>query len=373
MDTPVILHHAQYTPEQLTQFKQSATWKTTDLYQRQLKDLFSVLHPDLHGDTSDTFEKFAREYAAQNPESSGDWVYYPWSGEMIHTIKLSDIVLLRTNRNRELISLAEQATLKSASIAIAGLSVGGGIAAGFAYAGIGAEFHLADFDELETSNLNRVQARLGEVGLPKLQIVARKIWEIDPEARIQGSDQPITGDTIGEFLGGLHPVNIIFDEVDDFKLKIQLRLAAKRLERPLVMMTALGDSVLIDIERYDTQPDTKIFNGLIGDLDEHMLNGEITKDDERRFAAQTVGIQNVPTRALESLIQMGKALVGRPQLGSTVQAEAALGVFVARKILLGEAILSGRYRVDFNDIVELGSDVTDSEQRQTALKTLFNR
>jgi len=216
-----------------------------------------------------------------------------------------------------------------------------------------------------------VQARLGEVGLPKLEIVARKIWEIDPAADVQGSDQPITGDTVDEFLGGKNPVNIIFDEVDDFKLKIQLRLAAKRLERPIIMMTALGDSVLIDVERYDTPGHTKIFNGLIGDLDEHILNGEISKDDERRYAAQIVGVQNVPTRALESLTQMGKSLVGRPQLGSTVQAEAALGVFAARKILLGENIRSGRYRVDFNTIVELQSDVVDSARRQSALKSLF--
>ncbi len=371
---PIILKHGEYGQTELQELRQKPLWREIDIYASQLDNLFEILHPNLRGPVDQELKaEFQKQYSGDNTAASGDWVYFPWSGELVHTIKQADVLLLRTNRNRNLINSSEQEQLGSKKIAIAGLSVGGGIARALAYGGIGLAYRLADFDILETPNLNRVQARLADVGSSKAELIARQIWEVHPSVEINLVMQAVKDEDIVGFLTSDGGVDVVFDEVDDFKLKIQLRLAAKKLGVPLIMMTALGDSVLIDLERYDLDADLAIFNGLIGDLDGAILNGEITKDDERRYAAQLVGIGNVPTRAIESLNEMGASLVGRPQLGSTVQVEAGLGAYIARKVLLEGDITSGRYRIDFNQVVDLESDVRDSEARSAALAQLFGK
>ena len=50
--------------------------------------------------------------------------------------------------------------------------------------GVCGALRLADHDQLELSNMNRVRAGVHEIGSDKTAIVARQIWEIDPYPRL---------------------------------------------------------------------------------------------------------------------------------------------------------------------------------------------
>src|SRR5258708_36288746 len=108
--------------------------------------------------------------------------------------------------------------------------------------------------------------------------------------------------------------DIVFDEVDDFRIKVKLRLAARADGKPLLMATNLGDSVLIDVERWDRDRDG--LEPLNGQLDgvslDDLLRTGLPPDQVSRFAAQVIGVHNVPLRALASLPLIGRELVGRP-------------------------------------------------------------
>ncbi len=370
---PIILREGAYRASDLEELRSYSIWKTIDVVESQLADLFEVTHPHLAGDPNFTAEqtKFIANRTGLDKDLVGDWIYLPWSGYLLHTLTETEQFALRTNRNRSLITEDEQNKLAKAHIAIAGLSVGGGIAVSLSYAGIGSTLYLADFDRLETPNLNRVQASLADLGKPKAQVTAERIWAVNPYAHLTLFPKGIDQTTVHGFLGGDKPAAVGFDEIDDFEMKVRLRYEAKKLRIPVVMLTGLGDSILIDIERYDLEPDLQIFNGLIGDLESKLLAGDLTSADKQRFAAQIIGLANVPTRAIESLLEIGSTLVGRPQLGSTVTIESGVAAFVVRQILLGSPLASGRYRLDLNALLNLPLETAASAKRDAAIQQLL--
>ena len=71
---------------------------------------------------------------------------------------------LRTDRNRNLITAEEQHRLGALRIGVVGLSVGHVIAHTLVMQGLCGELRLADFDDLELSNLNRIPATVFDLG-----------------------------------------------------------------------------------------------------------------------------------------------------------------------------------------------------------------
>jgi len=339
-----------------------------DIYDRQLAELFHVLHP-AEPERGEALERFKKERPAG--VTAGTWVYYPWSGTLLHTVGADDLFRLRTNRNQLLITHQEQQKLHQTTVGIAGMSVGAGIALALAYSGISKSIKIADFDELDTSNLNRLRESLAAVGKPKVALAAQHLYELDPFADVQAFEEGIDEANIDSFFSD-PKLTVVIDEIDDFKMKVQLRLHAKKHGTPLLMFTSLGDNILIDVERYDSEPELQIFHGLLGDLtDEIIKKSEITKDDERRYAVLLVGQKYIPTQALASLPEMGRSLVGRPQLYSTIAVDGGLAAYIVRQIVLNNKPTSGRYFVKFSDLIGVAdTDLTESGQRQDILKKL---
>jgi molybdopterin/thiamine biosynthesis adenylyltransferase len=209
---------------------------------------------------------------------------------------------------------------------------------------------LADFDLLETTNLNRVRGKLADVGRSKLEVISTQMYELDPYVNITTFPDGINGSNLQSFLGGPSKTRLVLEIIDDLKVKILIRLKAKKLKIPVIMLTSIGDSVLIDVERYDTEPGTSPFNGLVDkkDVDE-ILSGKIEKQDENKYVVKIVGMENIPSKVLDSVREIGVSLVGRPQLMSTITVEAGIATYLARKIALGESVPSGRSKVKFED------------------------
>jgi len=273
------------------------------------------------------------------------WVFFPWSRQLLKTLDEISLKALRTNRNKNLITESEQEILYNSTIALAGLSVGSGLAIELQYSGIANNLVLAESDMIETINLNRMKAKLRDVGIKKLDYVLKEIYELNPYAHITSFSEGVNEDNIDDFLK-LSGAQIIIEIIDDYVSKVRLRLKARDLGIPVISFANLGDSVLVDVERYDIDKSLPLFNGVLGDLPEDILKHPEKID--KFYAVKLVGKNNVPQRALDSVEEIGKTLIGRPQLSSTVAISSALGAYISRNILLGDTSIKGRHLVKFD-------------------------
>lgn len=363
-DMPQIFVEGSYSQPEVDDFlKKTSGCEVHNIYEEQLKELFEVLHPSSPLNGKD--EKYHKFMQSKNAPGKGSWVFFPWSKRFIHMLNEEDFFLVRTNRNRNLISQEEQSKMQIYSIGIAGLSVGGSIAVALAHSAVGGELVLMDRDSFATSNMNRVRVSVGDISRPKLGVTMRQIYEANPYAKLRGLENGITKQNVEELFNRGN--FIVFDEIDDFEMKVRLRQAAKRNKAPVVMLTNLGDNVLIDIERYDKQPKTKIFNGLIDDVIDDILSGQIGEEEKKKFAAQIVGIEHIPTRALQSLKGIGTSLVGRPQFYSSVSLSAGLATYIVRRIILDEPLDSGRYFLSLADIFKVPRDDLEMTDERKAI------
>lgn len=350
---PVILSFRE-----LEIFKKNNTVKELiDIYDIQTQELAKINDP-------------GSPDSASKPEES--YVYYPWTGQLLRCVDKQNLFRLRTNRNQNLVTTEEQVKLADFTVGVAGMSVGSGIALALIYSGISRKIKIADHDNLDTSNLNRLRESLLNVGKPKVELVARHIYELDPFSEVELFEEGVDDSNIEKFF--TEPkLDLVIDEIDDFKMKVQLRLQAKRHGVPLVMFTSLGDNILVDIERFDLDKETPIFHGILKDVSEEILtNPDITPQDIQRYSVQLVGQQYIPTRALASVAEMGKTLVGRPQLYSTIAVDGGLGAYIARQILLNNRPESGRYFIKFAELFDLNSeDLTNTNARQSVIERLL--
>ncbi len=118
------------------------------------------------------------------------------------------------SRNRGLLSEADQARLRGATVAIAGCGgVGGGHALTLARQGVG-RFRLADPDTFSVANLNRqAAATVSALGRNKAREVRRLILDINPEAEVELYERGIDEDNVDAFLEG---AGVAIDGIDFF-------------------------------------------------------------------------------------------------------------------------------------------------------------
>ena len=154
-----------------------------DTIEDQLTELVTSREPVLRASPEAVGRAVAEQLGGIAPREYGTWVWYPWSGRLVHLLPREEFRLVRTDRNRGQIERPEQRRLLGQRVGIIGLSVGGSAALTFAMEGIGGAFKLADFDTLSVSNLNRLRAGVHHLG--REQVRDRG----PPDAR----DRPLAG------------------------------------------------------------------------------------------------------------------------------------------------------------------------------------
>ncbi len=370
MSDVTILQAGEYKKEDVEVLKNKAL-EVIDIFGLQVKELFRIKYPGLkeEGEESVAFLKQRNQ-----GDLSGSWVYYPWKKTLLHCVSKDDLYVLRTNRNKNIITDNEQLKLKDAVVGVAGMSVGAGIASALAYSGISETIKIADYDELDTSNLNRLRENLLSIGKKKTVLAKQHILELDPFIDVQDYSEGLDESNIDSFFA-TPALTVVVDEIDDFKMKLLLRLKAKEYKIPLLMFTSLGDNILIDVERHDIDSDLMPFHGIIDDLSEEILKKDIISDEDiKKYSVQLVGAEYIPTRALESVADMGKTLVGRPQLYSTIAIDGGLGAYVIRRLALDGQPQSGRYFVKLAELIGTSSDdLNQSSERKAILDILSQR
>lgn len=372
---PTILREGHYSTEERDSLLSGKVWRFQDIFVSQLTELFEIENPSLIGKPEFTvqLQAYIRSRSREDQSMAGDYIYFPWSGILLHTVSEGEQNRLRTNRMNNLLTRQEQATLADFSCGVAGLSFGNGIALSLVYSGAAQTIKVADSDIFETTNLNRVRVGLPSVNQAKTTVTAQEIYEINPYANIEIFDGGLTEENINSFILGENPLNIVFDVVDDLGMKVRLRLAAKKARIPVVMLTSLEDSVLVDVERFDLEPDREIFHGLLGGVTDDLLLKQMTEQDKAQYAMKIVSPENVSYRNLLSLAGIGSELVSRPHLFGTVSIVCGLAAYITKRIALNEAMPSMRKLVALHDILGIDPNHDDTEEaRERILKQLLS-
>ncbi|MEU8790801.1 ThiF family adenylyltransferase [Streptomyces sp. NPDC048643] len=326
-----------------------AVRETYDLIDDQLAELVGCLRPgeSLTG----------RQHAAAvdalcggvERHHFGSWVWYPWSGRLVHVLPEQEFRRVRTDRNRDKITDAEQRRLLERRIGVIGLSVGNSAALTCAMEGVGGSFRLADFDALGLSNLNRLRAGVHDLGLPKTVLCARQMYEIDPYLDIELWSEGITEETIEGFFGDAeHPLDLLIEECDTPWVKVAAREHA-RARRVPVLMDA-NDRGLLDVERFDDEPDRPLFHGRGGGLTAQAVR-ELDPAGTLAYLLQICDESRLSPAMTDALARIGSTLSSWPQLASGVMLGGALVTDTARRILLGGPVASGRYYVDLEVLI----------------------
>jgi hypothetical protein len=232
------------------------------------------------------------------------------------------------------------------------LSVGRAVLTTMAREGIGRTYRLADFDRLELSNMNRLHAAVHDLGIPKVVLAAREILEMDPYIDVKIFPTGLNESNLHEFMDIDGRIDLLIEECDDLFAKVLIREQARNRGIPVLMSTS--DRGLIDVERFDREPERPVFHNLLSGVDAKTLQTLSTKD-KVPYVLDTLGSDLVSDRMLSSLLEVGETLVTWPQLASSVALGGAVIADVARRILLGQMNASGRFYVD---VAELVSDST---------------
>jgi hypothetical protein len=281
----------------------------------------------------------------------GRWVWYPWSRRVVHLLPESEFRELRSNRNRYKITPEEQQRLRSATIGFAGLSVGQVTAVTMALEGVGGRFRLADYDTLSLSNMNRIRAAAHDLGMNKAVIAARQMVEIDPYLELELFTGGLTEGNVDRFLGGERPLDLLVEECDDLVMKLLLRERAREMRMPVLMET--NERGLIDIERFDLEPDRPILHGMLEDVTAKSLRFR-KMSELLPLILRMVDGMHATNAAAASMMEIGHTISNFPQLASAVALGGALATDTARRILLGRLSVSGRFHVDLEAIVRDG-------------------
>lgn len=329
-----------------------------------LDELYDIKHPSQIDTKSEAdLAQFAQELGHNSIEEYGNWVFYPWSGELVHFPEAHDLRALRSSRNRNLITSEEQEHLSQKSIVIVGLSVGSNAVDSLVRQGIGGKYILVDNDRLEPTNLNRIASGYNQVGQHKVHALAKKISELDPYAQQVHYLEGLNEDNLDQIFEQHRP-DIVIDEMDQLRMKILLRLKAKEIGLPVIMAADDGDNIVLDIERFDVDKNTELLQGRIPqNIIQAILEGKLErKDTGLAIGKYFVGPENIPLRMYQSLAELGKTLPSWPQLGGTAVLAGIILAYCARKIMLNQPINSGRFVIGPDS--QLNPEVGSAEYKQ---------
>ncbi|GAF50737.1 Rv1355c family protein [Rhodococcus wratislaviensis] len=270
------------------------------------------------------------------------WAYYSWRRTVVRLLGPASFRLLRLDRNRNKITALEQERLRNVTVGIVGLSVGHAVALALTLEGACGSLRLADFDTLELSNLNRVPGTVLDLGVNKAVVAARRIAEIDPYVTVTLWEDGLDTGSVAEFLDG---TDVVIDECDSLDVKVSLRREARRRGLPVLMATS--DRGLLDVERFDLEPDRPIFHGVIGDVDVESLAG-LGSRDKIPLVLRILDAGQLSATMAASLVEVDETISTWPQLGGEVLLGGAEVAAAVRRIGLGQPLSSGRCRMDLD-------------------------
>ncbi|UNG17704.1 molybdopterin-synthase adenylyltransferase MoeB [Stutzerimonas zhaodongensis] len=220
---------------------------------------------------------------------------------------LSDDELLRYSRQILLrqVDIEGQLKLKQSRVLIVGLGgLGSPVALYLAAAGVG-ELHLADFDQLDLTNLQRQIAHdTPSVGLHKVDSAMARLSALNPLVKLVPHRAAMDADTLGAAVAG---VDLVLDCTDNFAVREAVNAACVAAVKPLVSGAAIrleGQLSVFD-PRVESSP---CYHCLYG----HGTEAELTCS-EAGVLGPVVGMVGSlqALEAIKLLVGFGEPLIGR--------------------------------------------------------------
>lgn len=314
----------------------------------QLAELVRALHPSVKFTKIELAAAAKAHLGAIQDQDYGVWVYYPWAGRLVHLLDEAEFALVRTDRNRNKITREEQERLGRLRIGVVGLSVGQSICLTLALERGFGELRIADFDTLDLSNLNRIRSGVHSLGNLKTVNVAREIAELDPFLKVTVFSEGLSRENVDAFLLDGGKLDMLVDECDSVDVKILCRQRAKAQRIPVIMDTS--DRGMLDVERFDLEPERPILHGLIDHLNPDDAAKARTNEEKLPFVLPILNIDTLSKRMKASMLEIESSVTTWPQLASSVVLGGALGAEYCRRIALGQSTVSGRWYVDLEKI-----------------------
>ena len=348
--------------------------KLIDTINSASRELFFITHPNISkADPQAPLQ--LKKFLSRNSIDSL-WAYYPWLSTAVRVPQEDIYYQLRTARNRNLITEDEQHLYRNTVVGVAGLSVGSAVISSLVATGGSKNIKIADPDIIEITNLNRMQASLLDIGKNKAEITARRIWGIDPYANIEIWNKGLHKDGLKKFFFQKPKLDIFVDEMDDIAMKFAVRFSSRDARIPVVMATDNGDSVIVDVERFDLEPKRPIFHGRVRLSESQLQNMSRTKFVE--LSTKIIDPTYFTTRQQQSILAIGKEVSGIAQLGSAASIAGAAIAYVVRQIANKQKIPSGRYVIGCEQtFIEGYNSATKKKARERAtlafLKALKER
>lgn len=336
-----------------------------DAYDALLGELFQVRNPKYKfiSNHEEDCAAFKKEYLnGKTMEGDGEWFYFPYTKNLIHYLPDAVHQELRTARNKNLITKEEQEKFYNYRVAIAGLSVGSHPALAIATMGGARTIKIADADEVSGPNLNRLRYDCSTLGKNKAHLVANHILQLNPYADVHIYDKGVTPENMDEFLDG---VDVVIEEVDFLPMKVMLREAAKKKGLPLIMATDNGDGVIVDVERYDLDPEQQLFNGAAGDISTETLK-TMAPTDLPKLATQIAGPYMVVPRMQQSILEVGKTLYSWPQLGDAAIMCGPVIAYLVKRLAIGEKVISGKFDVSLDAVLDPDYHTEEAKAKREA-------
>lgn len=221
--------------------------------------------------------------------------------------ELNDQELLRYSRQILLkqIDVDGQLRLKQGRVLIVGLGgLGSPVALYLAAAGVG-ELHLADFDQVDLTNLQRqIIHDSDSLGTGKVDSAMARLTGLNPEVRLVAHRTALDADSLAEAVAA---VDLVLDCCDNFSTREAVNAACVAAGKPLVSGAAIrleGQLSVFDPRRADSP----CYHCLYG----HGSEAELTCS-EAGVVGPLVGLVGSlqALEALKLLAGFGEPLVGR--------------------------------------------------------------
>ncbi len=220
---------------------------------------------------------------------------------------LSDEELLRYSRHILLpqLDIAGQLKLKQSKVLIVGLGgLGSPVALYLAAAGVG-ELHLADFDTVDSSNLQRqILHDTSQQGVAKTKSACQRLQQLNPLIKLVAHEQQLDKQSLKSLVAN---VDLVMDCSDNFSIRDDINAVCLALAKPWISAAAIG--VNGQLTMYNpNQPDSPCYRCLFPELEESAPN--CNESGVLGPLVGTIGsLQAV--EALKFLSGFGRSLVGR--------------------------------------------------------------
>ena len=331
--------------EEFIAIAEKYNFQLVDTIQSQLSELASISHPSIEENKQIThlglYKKSEKQMA-----NIGNWVLLPWNKTIVHLLEENDFFEVVSNRNQNKITKKEQQKLKTKTVGVIGLSVGAEAAVTIAQENLCGELRIADFDNLDLTNLNRVNSGINELGLAKTTIAARRIKSLNPYLKLKVYDQEINENNLNQFLNGL---DLVVEECDHLAMKYTIRKVAK--EKKVNLIYGADECGFYSIEPYQKYSNMPLFHGLITAKPKERKEYNTKKDFMKALCKWLGGWENISAVSRESVLQIGDKLCGYPQLASEIKLVAAQIGHISRRLLLGEDLPPLYGNIDFDKII----------------------